>query len=314
MPKLPIKKRYLFLAILIFTVISIYLFVRLVTYFKPENYELRSWIDVDLYRWIIVLIQVCIVYIAILFRIWKISKIKSDLARLFADLAVIFTASIPICILAVILILTGFWDYDISNDNGTITKVYTSFHGSDMYGLFEKKGLLYKKSLRPMKNKDDIDPSITAEQWALMYNPPVTKDTDTAPSEESTLPSEPSEEYEETEEEIIIREGYSAICDEFFPSSNYRFEYTAKGYPYLILEENQDTIKYIEFYRISKNERCNLYVLYSCKKASDGSFSPPDASLQNIFAYEIETGKVVASGKTKWDDVGSDEYREISGE
>ena len=66
--------------------------------------------------------------------------------------------------------------------------------------------------------------------------------------------------------------------------------------------------------RVSKNGRCGLYVCYETDKGSDGSWSPSDAAILDMYAYEYSTGIIADSGKTAWADAGSEEYQALTGE
>jgi hypothetical protein len=45
-----------------------------------------------------------------------------------------------------------------------------------------------------------------------------------------------------------------------------------------------------------------------------GSWSIEEATLLDEYAYVYETGEVIASGKTSWSDVGTQEFRDMTGE
>ena len=48
--------------------------------------------------------------------------------------------------------------------------------------------------------------------------------------------------------------------------------------------------------------------------AAEGTWDNTDGTIVDIYAYVYESGDVVSSGKTQWEDAGSDAYREVTGE
>lgn len=106
-----------------------------------------------------------------------------------------------------------------------------------------------------------------------------------------------------------------AVYDAFLAAEGYSFEvcYNAKGNLYIDLgnktdEESGQLYHYRLVYdRPSKNDRCELFVLY---RSTEGS----EEAIMDMFAVERGSGRVVSSGKKAWGDVGTEEYREITGE
>ena len=81
-----------------------------------------------------------------------------------------------------------------------------------------------------------------------------------------------------------------------------------------ILSEDEDTVEYLTYSGRSQNEKCGLYVRYLNKKNADGTWDNTDGTIVDIYACVYESGDVVSSGKTQWEDAGSDAYREVTGE
>ena len=78
--------------------------------------------------------------------------------------------------------------------------------------------------------------------------------------------------------------------------------------------EDDDKVRFLVYDRVSKNEKCLLYVYHEADKASDGSYSLQEARILDMYAYVIDTGEVIDSGRQAWGDVGTSEYREATGE
>lgn len=134
-----------------------------------------------------------------------------------------------------------------------------------------------------------------------------------------------AEELEEAAEEqrmnqqlkqLRIKKGYRTIYDTCFQKEGYSFteDYDAKGNSRAILKEDETSIEYLVYDRESQNGLCGLYVYYRAPRAADGSWSPMDAEILDIYAYVYAGDSVISSDKTGWSDAGSEEYRDATGE
>lgn len=120
----------------------------------------------------------------------------------------------------------------------------------------------------------------------------------------------------ERDEDEIIHDGFQAIYAQVFEPQglNCFQDSDAKGNERLVLSETSSQVEYVLFDRRSANEKCLLYVQYRANKDADGSWSPADAQILDIYAYDEGSGAVVASGKKSWSDLGTQEYRDLTGE
>lgn len=120
----------------------------------------------------------------------------------------------------------------------------------------------------------------------------------------------------ERDEGEIIHEGFRAIYVQVFePQGLNCFQNAdAKGNERLVLSETSSQVEYVLFDRRSANEKCLLYVRYRADKDADGTWSPADAQILDIYAYDEDSGTVVASGKKSWSDPGTQEFRDLTGE
>ncbi len=110
--------------------------------------------------------------------------------------------------------------------------------------------------------------------------------------------------------------GYLAIYEAVFQNQGDSFEpyYNAKGSLCVQLYEDDESVRFLIYDRDSQNGACAIYVYYESEKAEDGSWSPGDAVILDMYAYVYDTGEVIDSGRKAWSDVGSSEYREATGE
>ncbi len=105
---------------------------------------------------------------------------------------------------------------------------------------------------------------------------------------------------------------YDAALEE--EGFSYVVYYNAKGNLYVDLgsktsEEDGKAYSYSLVYdRTSKNGACELFVLYRSVEGADYE------EIVDMYAVETATGKVAASGRKAWSDVGTKEYREMTGE
>ena len=131
---------------------------------------------------------------------------------------------------------------------------------------------------------------------------------DEMPSELEQPEPEPEPDYREVAAKAVYD---AALAEEGF---SYEVYYNAKGNLYIDLgcktsEEDGKVYSYRLVYdRTSKNGACELLVLYRSLEGSDNE------AIVDIYAVENATGKVVASGRKAWSDVGTKEYREMTGE
>ena len=120
----------------------------------------------------------------------------------------------------------------------------------------------------------------------------------------------------ERDEGEIIHEGFQAIYSQVFEPQglNCFQDADAKGNERLVLSETSSQVEYVLFDRRSANETCLLYVQYRADEVADGSWAPADAQIIDVYAYDEDSGTVVASGKKSWSDSGTQEYRDLTGE
>lgn len=131
------------------------------------------------------------------------------------------------------------------------------------------------------------------------------EEAETGQEEESVYAQEARRIYEE----ILLPAGMG---------EKFSIDYNARGEEYYSLGED-GTYQYTLLYdKDSKNGACRLYVLYRCPYDSENNcyyhYTDSMAQIADIYAINKETGEIIASGRTAWDDLGSAEYREATGE
>ena len=114
-----------------------------------------------------------------------------------------------------------------------------------------------------------------------------------------------------------INDGLVAIfTEEFASKQGYKYEtsWSAKGEAGAVVYEDEAKVRFLRYDRQSDNEKCCLYVYYQAEKEEDGSYSPSDAKILDMYAYVIDTGEVISSGRRAWADAGTEEYRKAVNE
>ena len=146
-------------------------------------------------------------------------------------------------------------------------------------------------------------PAATAEPAAT--EPPA--------ESEAALPETPAPE-ESTKDPVSL--GYEAVYETYLQADSNTHEggMTAKGESYLIVNDTDDAVAFLQYDRDSENGDCALYVYERCAKDAMGGWSRQEAEILNIYAYEYSTGKTAASGKTGWGAAASAEYSALTGE
>lgn len=111
-----------------------------------------------------------------------------------------------------------------------------------------------------------------------------------------------------SEDEVLRKENAAKlIYDKVLKEQGYSYmvKYNAKGNLYLDLGSGVTLV----YDRASKNGACELFVLYQ-----EDMVTGEEKHILEMYAAEPESERVIASGRRTWSDVGSEEYREATGE
>lgn len=134
------------------------------------------------------------------------------------------------------------------------------------------------------------------------------------------------ESYDETYDEGYVSDQYlndrindglvAVFTEEFASKQGYKYEtsWSAKGEAGAVVYEDEAKVRFLRYDRQSDNEKCCLYVYYQAEKEEDGSYSPSDAKILDMYAYVIDSGEVISSGRRAWADAGTEEYRKAVNE
>lgn len=155
--------------------------------------------------------------------------------------------------------------------------------------------------------------------WSLVYARLLDNYTRNAAEEPGTNVMDPEASA------FYVEGAYRALYDALFADAGYPYKtaYNAKGnfYAYLTegtgtlesVEERMNTVETVVYDRESKNGKCHLFVHYR-DYYEIGADMPYSTEIVDMYAVDMATGQVYASGRHAWADVGSEEYREAAGE
>lgn len=174
-----------------------------------------------------------------------------------------------------------------------------------------------------LSGEEQIDELVTlyydgqVEQSSLTTHYGVEKDNASGDTVEASSDTEEDLDVELFPDEWQITAGYQAIYELYSDNSLDNFEVyygTSESSTRCVLSEKENTVEYLVYNGKSENEKCGLYILYQSDKNDDGTWSYAEGIIVDIYAYVYENGDVVSSGKTQWEDIGSESYQEVTGE
>ena len=99
-----------------------------------------------------------------------------------------------------------------------------------------------------------------------------------------------------------IDEGYQKIYQTYIKETDaeYRKDYNAKGYSYIVTYEDETQIRYLMYDRDNQEGTKTQYVYYKNIKSTDGSWSMMDAEILDMYQYDYESKEVKDLQKTSW--------------
>lgn len=108
-----------------------------------------------------------------------------------------------------------------------------------------------------------------------------------------------------------ITVGYQAIFEKYSDATAGKFEVyygASESSSRCILSEDDNSVEYIVYDGKSENGKSGLYVRYRAEKGRDGTYDYGSAEIKDIYAYIFSSGEVISSGKTNWEDTGTNEF------
>ena len=225
---------------------------------------------------ILLLILQClnIIWTCVLSRVIKMNKKKSLLKRILLWV---------VGIIVVLAMALGIFvtmlndDSEHYNSNGTVIVKTPVWLDKPSFGLYKVENILVLQFLR---NADGIEEN----------------------KNESSLNDMTTESQQDLEKTKKIDEGYLKIYQTYIKDTDaeYRKDYNAKGYSYIVTYEDETQIRYLMYDRDNQEGTKAQYVYYKNIKSTDGSWSMMDAEILDMYQYDYESKEVKDLQKTSW--------------
>lgn len=176
------------------------------------------------------------------------------------------------------------------------------------------------------QEKEDIYQTLKEayDRWARETAEGTRKEEPEKKNEESGRQEEKEERTAMLDQDgLLTPEGaYEKLYQTVFEPEGDRYEclYNAKGNFYAVLGEEEETKegerlqtrRTVVYDRISRNNKCQLFVYYKEYYGEDGS--DRGTLILNFYAVDRSTGEVTAGEKTAWAETASERYQKATGE
>ena len=178
-------------------------------------------------------------------------------------------------------------DSEHYNSNGTVIVKTPVWLDEPSYRLYKEKNILVLQFLRSADGIEDIDASITQQEYMDKKYGDLEKEL---------------EHQDENKKVKKIEEGYLKIYETYIKDMDeeYRKDYNAKGYSYIVTYEDETQIRYLMYDRDNQEGTKAQYVYYKNIKNTDGSWSMMDAEILDMYQYDYESKEVKDLQKTSW--------------
>ena len=162
--------------------------------------------------------------------------------------------------------------------------------------------------LRNADGIDDINASTTqqeyidkyiAKKYGYLEKKSEHQDDDKNESRQNDMTIESQQDSKKIKK---IDEGYQKIYQTYIKETDaeYRKDYNAKGYSYIVTYEDETQIRYLMYDRDNQEGTKTQYVYYKNIKSTDGSWSMMDAEILDMYQYDYESKEVKDLQKTSW--------------
>ena len=235
---------------------------------------------------ILLLILQClnVMWTCVLSGIIKMNKKKSLLKRIL-----LWVVGIIVVLAMALGIFVNMLNDDSEhyNSNGTVIVKTPVWLDEPSYRLYKEKNILVLQFLRSADGIEDIDASITQQEYMDKKYGDLEKEL---------------EHQDENKKVKKIEEGYLKIYETYIKDTDeeYRKDYNAKGYSYIVTYEDETQIRYLMYDRDNQEGTKAQYVYYKNIKSTDGSWSMMDAEILDMYQYDYESKEVKDLQKTSW--------------
>ena len=252
---------------------------------------------------ILLLILKClnIIWTCLLSRIIKMNKKKSLLKR---------TLLWVVGIIEVLAMALGIFvnmlndDSEHYNSNGTVIVKTPVWLDKPSYRLYKEENILVLQFLRNADGIEDIDDPIIQQEYLDKKYGDLEKESEHQGenNNESSLNDMTTESQQDLEKIKKIDEGCLKIYQTYIKDTDaeYRKDYNAKGYSYIVTFEDETQIRYLMYDRDDQEGTKAQYVYYKNIKSTGGSWSTMDAEILDMYQYDYESKEVKDLEQTSW--------------
>ena len=252
---------------------------------------------------ILLLILLCLIVIwtCVLSRIIKTNKKKSLLKRIL-----LWTVGLIVVLAMALGIFVNMLNDDSEhyNSNGTVIVKTPVWLDKPSYRLYKEENILVLQFLRNADGMDDIDASVTQQEYidkkyGNLEKKSEYQDEDKNESSTNDMTTESQQDLEKIKK---IDEGYLKIYQTYIKETDaeYRKDYNAKGYSYIVTYKDETQIRYLTYDRDNPEGTKAQYVYYKNIKSTDGSWSMMDAEILDMYQYDYESKEVKDLQQTSW--------------
>lgn len=256
---------------------------------------------------ILLLILLCLIVIwtCVLSSIIKTNKKKSLLKRIL-----LWTVGIIVVLAMALGIFVNMLNDDSEhyNSNGTVIVKTPVWLDKPSFRLYKEENILVLQFLRNADGIEDIDTSVTQQEYIDKYiaknygdfkKKSEYQDEDKNESSTNDMTTESQQDLEKIKK---IDEGYLKIYQTYIKETDaeYRKDYNAKGYSYIVTYEDETQIRYLTYDRDNPEGTKAQYVYYKNIKSTDGSWSMMDAEILDMYQYDYESKEVEDLQQTSW--------------
>lgn len=290
------------ITIVVVLAIAIYIGIRL-GYSLPKGQVFRLWFSRTLPITLLLMFQgLVLIWLCVLSWLIK-QKYQKSLGK---RIGLWFVGILLIFILAVgmlIHMLTNDYSEYFNGDGTVIIKSFVWLDKPRFY-LYQEENFLVLRYIRDADGLDDIDTSISEVEYRRKKQEEFEKNTK-CQNEKKEEPKQDSKIYQnpqEDERNRKIEEGYQKVYEAYLKDKNseYKKDYNAKGYSYIIVYEDETQIRYFMYDREDEQGKKAQYVYFQNEKNEDGSWSPVDSEILDMYQYDYATKEVEDLKKTSW--------------
>lgn len=195
-------------------------------------------------------------------------------------------------------------DSEHYNSNGTVIVKTPVWLDKPSFRLYKEENILVLQFLRNADGIDDIDASVTQQEYIDKKYGDLEKKSEHQDDNknESSQNNMTTESQQDSEKIKKIDEGYQKIYQTFIKDSDaeYRKDYNAKGYSYIVTFEDETQIRYLMYDCDNQEGTKAQYVYYKNIKSTDGSWSMMDAEILDMYHYDYESKEVKDLQQTSW--------------